>query len=147
MTHSGEMGNLASLTTQPLGPPRYAFGTTKYHICLVDPVSPRDRSEHPKAELSLSHMRHKRCSIQQWWEPERFRVVFFVCVFFGGVGGGGALRPVKIITLILSRVNREVGGKRGSIEKNYLTTHKQNLACLTCDPSWLEPTAVKWRAI
>ena len=38
-------------------------------------------------------------------------------------------RPVKIISLILSRVNREVGRKRGIPEKNHLNIHKQNLAC------------------
>ena len=43
------------------------------------------------------------------------------------------LRPVKIISLILSRVNRKMGRKREIREKNRLTTRKQNLACLTCD--------------
>ena len=42
------------------------------------------------------------------------------------------LRSVKII---LSRVNRKAGQKREIPEKNHLTTRKQNLACLTCDPS------------
>ena len=45
------------------------------------------------------------------------------------------LRTVKIISLILSRVNRKVRRKREIPEKNHLTTRKQNLACLTCDPS------------
>ena len=45
------------------------------------------------------------------------------------------LRPVKIISLILSRVNRKVGQKRKIPEKKHLTTHKQNLDCLTYDPS------------
>ena len=39
----------------------------------------------------------------------------------------------KIILLILSRVNREVGRKREIPEQKHLTTHKENLACLTCD--------------
>ena len=42
-----------------------------------------------------------------------------------------ALRPVKIISLILSRVNRKVGRKREIPEKKHLTTRTQNLACLT----------------
>ena len=41
---------------------------------------------------------------------------FFFC------GGGGGLRPVKIISLILSRVNRKVGRKREIPEKNQFTT-------------------------
>ena len=45
------------------------------------------------------------------------------------------LRPVKIISLILSWVNHKVGQKWEIPEKNYLTTRKQNLTCLTCDPS------------
>ena len=45
------------------------------------------------------------------------------------------LRPFKIIWLILSRVNRLVGRKWEIPEKNHLTTRKQNLVCLTCDPS------------
>ena len=43
--------------------------------------------------------------------------------------------PIKVISLILSPVNREVGRKQEIPEKNNLTTRKQNLACLTCDPS------------
>ena len=59
------------------------------------------------------------------------------------------LRHIKMISLISSRVNRKVGGKWEICEINHLTTRKQNLACLTCDPSWagLEPTVVRWRAI
>ena len=45
------------------------------------------------------------------------------------------LRPVKIISFILSRFNRKVGRKREIPEKSHLTTRKQNLACLTYDPS------------
>ena len=48
--------------------------------------------------------------------------------YFGVMG-------VNIISVILSRVNREVGQKREIPEKNHLITHKQNLACLTCDLS------------
>ena len=43
------------------------------------------------------------------------------------------LRPVKIILLNLSRINRKVGRKWEIPEKNNLTTHKQNLACPTYD--------------
>ena len=43
------------------------------------------------------------------------------------------LRPIKIISLISSRVNRKVGWKREIPKKKHLTTRKQNLACLTCD--------------
>ena len=45
------------------------------------------------------------------------------------------LRPVKIIALIVSRANREVGHNREIPEKKHLTTRKQNLFFLTCDPS------------
>ena len=43
------------------------------------------------------------------------------------------LLPVKIISLILSRVNQKVGRKPEIPEKKHLTARKQNLACLTCD--------------
>ena len=55
--------------------------------------------------------------------------------FFGGGGSGGGWGGVTN-SLILSRVNLKVVPKRGIPEKNHLTTCKQNLACLTCDPSW-----------
>ena len=42
---------------------------------------------------------------------------------------------IWIISLILSRVNRKVGRKREIPKKKHLTTRKQNLACLTYDPS------------
>ena len=52
-------------------------------------------------------------------------------------GGGGGLRPVKNISLILSRVNRKVGQKREIPEKNHLTPPQAELlARLTCDLSW-----------
>ena len=38
------------------------------------------------------------------------------------------LRPVKIISLILSQVNREMGQKREIPEKNHLTTRKDNFS-------------------
>ena len=41
----------------------------------------------------------------------------------------------KIISLILSRVKRYVERKWEIPEKNHQTTCKQNLACLTYDPS------------
>ena len=41
------------------------------------------------------------------------------------------LRPLKISSLILSQFNRKVGWKWEIPEKIHLTTHKQNLACLT----------------
>ena len=44
-------------------------------------------------------------------------------------------RHIKTISLILSRVNLKVGRKREIGEKKHLTTRKQNLSCLTCDPS------------
>ena len=46
--------------------------------------------------------------------------------FFRGRGGGGLLRPVKIISIILSRVNHKVGQQQEIPEKKYLTTRKQN---------------------
>ena len=46
-----------------------------------------------------------------------------------------ALRPVKIISLILRLGNSKVGRKREIPKKKHLSTHKQNLACLTCDSS------------
>ena len=45
------------------------------------------------------------------------------------------LGSVNIISLILSRVNCKIGRKREIPEKHHLTSHKQNLACLTVDPS------------
>ena len=51
---------------------------------------------------------------------------FFYLLFFIWV-----LLPVKIISLILSQVNCEVGRKWEISKKNHLTTRKQNLACLT----------------
>ena len=57
-----------------------------------------------------------------------FLFFFFFFFFF--------LRPVKIISHILSRVIRKVGRKREIRDKNHLTTRKQNLACLTSGPSW-----------
>ena len=60
------------------------------------------------------------------------------------------LQPVKIISLILSRVNRKVGWKWEIPEKNHLTPHPN------ASRTWfvshmtrarLEPTAVRWRAI
>ena len=45
------------------------------------------------------------------------------------------LRPVKIISLILSQVNIKKGWKWEISKKKHLTTHKQNLACLTYNPS------------
>ena len=57
-------------------------------------------------------------------------ILVFIFFFLFGV-----LQPVKIISLILSQVNHEVGRKREIIEKKHLTTHKQNLACLKSDPS------------
>ena len=38
------------------------------------------------------------------------------------------LRPVKMISLIMNRVNHKVGQKREIPEKKHMTTHKQNLA-------------------
>ena len=38
------------------------------------------------------------------------------------------LRPVKIISFILSQVNRKLERKREIPEKNHLTARKQNLA-------------------
>ena len=45
------------------------------------------------------------------------------------------LRHVKVISFILSRINCKAGRKREVAEKTHLTTRKQNLSCLTCDPS------------
>ena len=56
---------------------------------------------------------------------------FFFFFFFFSFYFIRVLRPVKIISLILSRVNRKVGRKREIPEKNHLITRKQNLACLT----------------
>ena len=52
-------------------------------------------------------------------------IIFFIWVLW----------PVKIILLILSRIKCKVGRKWEIPEKNHLTTRKQNLACLTYDPS------------
>ena len=63
-----------------------------------------------------------------------FKSSFFLSFFFSVFIL--VLRPVEIISLILSRVIRKVGSKREIRDKNHLTTRKQNLACLTCGPSW-----------
>ena len=59
-----------------------------------------------------------------------FHSFFFYLLVFIWV-----LLPVKIISLILSQVNCEVGRKWEISKKNHLTSCKQNLACLTYDPS------------
>ena len=48
-----------------------------------------------------------------------FYFLFFLFFFF---------RPVKIISLILSRANHKVGRKREIPQQNHLTTRMQNLA-------------------
>ena len=50
-------------------------------------------------------------------------------IFFFYLG----LRPIRIISLILSWVNRKMGQKWEIPEKKHLTTCKQNLACLICE--------------
>ena len=66
------------------------------------------------------------------FEGERDQVIRFFYFF----SLTSVLQPVKIIYFVLSQVNHKVGQKREIPEKkNNLTTHKQNLACLTCDPS------------
>ena len=57
------------------------------------------------------------------------------------------LRLVKIIALILSRVNLKVGQKREIPETNHLITLKQNFACLTCDPSWAGTLSGQWNCL
>ena len=54
----------------------------------------------------------------------------FVCFFIW------VLRPIQIISLLLIPVNHEVGQKLEIPKKNHLTTRKQNLTGLKCDPSW-----------
>ena len=53
-----------------------------------------------------------------------FLLLFCVCVCGGG-GGLTHFEPSQSLG----------GGKREIPEKNLLTARKQNLACLTCDPS------------
>ena len=45
------------------------------------------------------------------------------------------LLPIKIISLILSQVNRKVGQKQEILREKTPITRKQNLACLTWNPS------------
>ena len=64
------------------------------------------------------------------WNREKISTIqgeVFVCLFIW------VLRLVKILAFILSRVNRQVGRKQEIPGEKYLTTRKQNLACLTCD--------------
>ena len=68
---------------------------------------------------------HMTCPGQETNCNTAFLFLFFIRI----------LRPVKVISLILSRVNCKVGRKREIPEKNNLTTRKQNLACLTYDLS------------
>ena len=70
-------------------------------------------------------------------EPELLKILFelgvtffFICV----------LRPVKIISLILSRINLKAGRKREIPEKHHLTTRKL-VSHMT--RARLEPTAVR----
>ena len=58
--------------------------------------------------------------------------LFFFSSFFFFIWG---LRLLKIISLILSRVNHKMGRKREIPQKIHLTTCKQNLVCFTYDPS------------
>ena len=55
----------------------------------------------------------------------KFLFIYFIWV----------LRPIKIILLIMSRVNRKVGRQREIPEKKHLASRKQNLAYLTYEPS------------
>ena len=64
---------------------------------------------------------HNRAGHEYSWPPS------FLLIFWWG----GGLRPVKIISFILSRVIHKVGWKREIPDKNHLTTRKQNLSCLT----------------
>ena len=84
----------------------------------------------------------KFCSVASGVQRPKVQLVFvllearteFVCVFFVIVVCCCSL-SVKIISLILIRVNHKVGRKRDISEKKHMTIRKQNLACLTCDPS------------
>ena len=82
-----------------------------------------------RAQVSVS--RH----FMSWWEE--FVVVFAQVVFIQGRSilfiFIWVLRSVKIISVVLSRVNRKVGRKREIPKKNHFTTYKQNLACLMRD--------------
>ena len=68
--------------------------------------------------LNSGHYRKQSC------------VFSFIYFFFIWV-----LWPIKIISLILSWFNHKVGRKWEISEKKHLTTRKQNLVCLPCDPS------------
>ena len=48
----------------------------------------------------------------------------------------GTFLFVKIISFILSPVNQQVVRKREIPVKKHLTTRKQNMACLQCNPKW-----------
>ena len=65
------------------------------------------------------------------FSEQKLDLTLFLFVFFFI----WVLRPDNIISLILNQVSRKVGRKWGIPEKTHLTTRKQKLACLTCDPS------------
>ena len=66
--------------------------------------------------------------------------IFFLFGFYG---------PSRLFHSFWSESIVRWGENGKSPRKIHLATHKQNLACLTCDLSYgrLEPTAVRWRAI
>ena len=117
-TNLDQLGHLPSLNRV------FAVGMKKAWV-LSYPLSAQRRlwSDWADAQVDLS----LRCAHMQvcWFCHEE---VHFYLV----------LQPVKIISLILSRVNHKVGQKWEIPEKKHLNTRKQNLAC---------PTTVRWRAI
>ena len=101
-----------------------------WNVCVFE----KSRRQSGKIHIAESACRY---GLHLW----KYFCFFFVClfcfVFFWGGGRGieGSLRPVKIISLILSRADCKVGRKLEIPEKNHLDTRKQNLACLAYDPS------------
>ena len=75
-------------------------------------------------------------------------LLFFFFFFWGGGGGGGGMVRQDYFThfeasqsLSVAKTGR--GRKRNIQETLHPTIRKQNLACLTCDPSQAQTTAVR----
>ena len=64
------------------------------------------------------------CELGDNW----FKIIFFF--WFGFYG------PSRLFHSFWAESNDRWGEKREIHEKKHMTTHKQNLACLTCDPSY-----------
>ena len=82
-------------------------------------VSPQYKTETPELVKIMENL--------VWYAR---KCVYVTCLIFFHLGF-----TARQDSLILSQVNHKVRRKQEIPEKNQRTTHKQNLACLICDPS------------